>query len=464
MSVFRRKTSSGLTETYHYKFMKSGKMFFGVCEGCTDRESAERYEQGIKDKATVLAQQKSVKALVENFREELQGGDKIPLKRAFSLAMKKPTRKPMSKKQEGSKRARFEDFVCFVNDEYPDVKYLHQVTREIAESYIAEIRANGRWNKQIISPTGNYVSKQNQLSSSTVNRSLEELCSLFSVLSRDANLLENPFDGIPPVRETAEPREAFTESELELILKEAPPFIRSIFIVGFFTAFREGDIATLRWSDVLFEKGIIRRKLLKTQTSSGAIVEVPIMPPLREFLLSQRGNDREFVLPEHAKMYLENPTGISYRVKKFLESIGIQTTKQVAGRSRAISVRDVHSLRHTFCYFAGVAGIPLVVVQSIVGHMTPEMTEHYTRHADLETKREKMTMLPNLSALTGETRRNTLVEQMRVRLINAVQSADFDTLKRVEAILIPAKEKPPVGCEDFRMLPTRYIEQDKSNQ
>ena len=464
MSVFRRKTTSGMTETYHYKFMKSGKMYFGVCEGCTDRESAEKYERSIKDKATVLAQQKSVKALVENFREELQGGDKIPLKRAFALVMKKPTRKPMSKKQEGSKRARFEDFVSFVNDEHPDVKYLHQVTRSIAESYIGYIRQNGRWNKQIISPTGNYVSKHSQLSSTTVNRSLEELRSIFATLARDANLTENPFDDITPAVETPEPREAFTEAELELILKEAPPFIRAIFIVGFFTAFREGDIATLRWSDVLFEKGIIRRKLIKTQHSSGAIVEVPIMPPLREFLKEQTGKDTEYVLPEHAKMYLENPTGISYRVKKFLESIGIQTTKRVAGRTRASSVRDVHSLRHTFCYFAGVAGIPLVVVQSIVGHMTPEMTEHYTRHADLNTKRAKMALLPNLTALTQETRRDTLTEQMRTRLVGAIRTADYDTLKRVESILIPPKEKPRLDSMEVRMLPSPYTEPDKSTR
>ena len=463
MSVFRRKTTSGLTEEYHYKFMKAGKVYFGVCEGCTDKDSAERYEQDIRNKATMLAQQKSVKALVENFRDELQGGEKIPLKKAFALAMKKPSRKPISEKQAGSKQARFEDFVCYVADNHPDVKYLHQVTRSIAEAYISYIRENGRWNKQIISPTGNYVSKHTQLSGSTVNRSLEELRSVFSVLSRDANMLENPFADIAPAAETKEPREAFTEDELELILKEAPPFIRSIFVVGFFTAFREEDIATLKWSDVRFDEGIIRRKLIKTQHSSGAIVEVPIMPPLRDFLMSQKGNDPVYVLPEHAKMYHDNPTGISYRVKKFLEGLGIQTTKRVAGRTRAISVRDVHSLRHTFCYFAGVAGIPLVVVQSIVGHMTKEMTEHYTAHADIKTKREKMAMLPNLSALTGEAMRKPLTEQIRRRILSAVATADYDTLKKVEAILLPPQEHPRVELSDVRMLPPPYTAPDKSN-
>lgn len=464
MSVFRRKTTSGLTNEFHYKFMKGGKTYFGVCEGCTDRESAMKYEQGIRDKATVLAQQKSVKALVENFRDELQGGEKIPLKKAFSLSMKKPSRKPMSQKQAGSKRSRFDDFVAYVQDNYPEAKFVHQITRKIAEAYISEIRENGRWDKRIHSPMGDYTSKLKKLSPSTVNRSLEELRAIFASIARDANLVENPFDEIFPVAETTEQREAFTEKELEMILASAPPFIRAIFIVGIFTAFREGDIATLQWSDVLFDRGIIRRKLLKTATSSGAIVEVPIMPPLHDFLMKQIGKDGEFVLPEHAKMYMENPTGISYRVKRFLEELGIQTTKQVAGRTRAISIRDVHSLRHTFCYFAGIAGIPLVVVQSIVGHMTPEMTEHYTAHADLNAKREKMTaMLPNFAALMGETRRTALTEQLRIRLTKAIQGADFETLKRIEGLLIPAKEKPRLDVSDVRMLPPPYRGQGKSS-
>ena len=40
-------------------------------------------------------------------------------------------------------------------------------------------------------------------------------------------------------------------------------------------------------------------------------------------------------------------------------------------------------------------GIPLNIVQSIVGHMTPEMTAHYSAHASLEAKREKMKQLPD---------------------------------------------------------------------
>ena len=200
----------------------------------------------------------------------------------------------------------------------------------------------------------------------------------------------------------------------------------AIFKVGFFTAFREGDIATFRWSDIIWEREIIRRKLIKT----GVVVEVPIMAPLAEFLREQAGKDPVYVLPEHAAMYLENPSGISYRVKKFLEEkCGIVTTRRIEGRSRALSIKDVHSLRHTFCYFAGLAGIPLVIVQSIVGHMTPEMTAHYTAHADIKAKRDMMKKLPSFSKLLPvRINRVVLREQIREKIKNFVDQAPDELL------------------------------------
>lgn len=440
MSVFKRKTSSGTTEEYHYRFMKKGRLYFGVCVGCLDKESAEAYESGIRKTANELASQKNVKALIENFRDELSGGEQIALKDAFRVASMKPSRKTISEKSRHSKESRFNDFVLFMENIHPDVKNVKNVTAKYAEEYISYIRNNGRFSKLVVSATGNYQSNIKNLAPVTLNRHLEELRAVFDVLMKRCGMQENPFADIEPVLEDSETREAFSEKELEQILSKAPPFIRAIFIVGFFTAFREGDIATLKWSEVLWDQGIIRRKLLKTRNSSGAIVEVPIMPPLASFLKSQIGVDLEYVLPEHAKMYRENPSGIPYRVKKFLEEdLNICTTKRVPGRSRAISVKDVHSLRHTFCYFAGVAGIPLVVVQSIVGHMTPEMTAHYTAHADLKTKREKLALMPSFNALIAETRRTNLVEQTRWQIISVIKKADDETLNRVASMLLPPK-------------------------
>ena len=102
---------------------------------------------------------------------------------------------------------------------------------------------------------------------------------------------------------------------------------------------------------------VITRETRKT----GARVEIPIMPPLAELLRDNLAlvSNSEYIFPEHAEMYLKNRTGVSYRVNKFLESVGIERTRVPKGRSRAISVKDLHSCRHTFCYLAGVNNIPI---------------------------------------------------------------------------------------------------------
>ena len=127
-------------------------------------------------------------------------------------------------------------------------------------------------------------------------------------------------------------------------------------------------------------------------------------------------------------MYQKNPSGISYRFKSFLENLGIQTTRRVEGRSHAVSIRDVHSLRHTFAYLAGCYQIPLPVVQSILGHMSPEMTRHYQAHADREAKEKYLAKLPTLIGGTSEI---PALELSRQELIRQIQTLSQEQLNAV---------------------------------
>ena len=180
---------------------------------------------------------------------------------------------------------------------------------------------------------------------------------------------------------------------------------------------------------------------------TGRPVEIPIMGPLLNYLLELQGQQRErhvdeytkYVLPDHARMYLTNPTGVSYRIKQFLENTcGIRTTHTIPGRKRANSVKDLHSCRHTFCYYAGIYGIPLNVVQSIVGHMTPEMTKHYSDHATREIKRQKMALMP--SFLISETHQQTLAGASNNRM-ELKKLIDHLSEQEVEQFLLHLKHK-----------------------
>ena len=118
----------------------------------------------------------------------------------------------------------------------------------------------------------------------------------------------------------------------------------------------------------------------------------------------------------------------------------IVTTSKPAGRDRAVSVKDLHSCRHTFCYYAGLFGIPLNVVQGIVGHLTPEMTKHYSNHASLEAKREKMQLLPDFLNLADGTNPHAFGDCSRnaeiLDLLKQVPHQYAEELKQILEIMI----------------------------
>ena len=378
-------------DKYHYQFKKNGKCYCGVCEGCTTKRDAEAYEKRMRSVVDKAVVQKDVKQLVETFREELTGSRKILLTDAFELAMKKPRSRQLSEKTFAQKREIFRDFTEFMKATYPDVQDLQSVLPAHAEAYIAAFRTHGRFVKSVTyTRHGREIETKSTTadvpSAQTANKYLEACAEVFRLLSRDAGLAENPF-AIPKLKKSAETREAFSQDELRLIYDNLDDFTRPLFTVAITTALREGDICTLRWSDIREDELLLCKRMNKT----GNLVEVLISPKLLEYMKSlKKDPDAEFVFPEHEKMYRTNPTGVSYRIKQFLERIGIVTTRIPKGRTRAVSVKDLHSCRHTFCYYAGMQGIPLAVVQGIVGHMTPEMTRHYSAHATLQDKRENM--------------------------------------------------------------------------
>lgn len=395
---------------FHYRFMLRGKKYFGVCEGCTNKKSAEKYEKDLINTQRRLLAQNSVKALIENFKEELSGGTQIPIAEAFDLSLKKPQKRMAGEKQIEHKRTYWRDYAAFMQANYPAITHLSQVTKKHAEEYIQHLRTHGRFDKTVSQRGKKDYTREFLLSPRTLNVMHERVAGVFSLLADDAGLAENPFLKVPKLKKSGETREAFSEEELRLIFAKAAaenPFVYGLFAVGVSTGMREGDICTLRWREVDLAEGFIKRVTLKT----GKGVEVPILPPLREFLMQQKqksGGD-EYVLPEHAQMYRDNPDGISWRVKGFLEKVVVgtrvsddgtteeitmQTTKMTKG-GRAVSIRDVHSLRHTFAYLAGVYGVPLPIVKDILGHLSPEMTARYQAHADRTTKARTMERIPS---------------------------------------------------------------------
>lgn len=418
--------------TWYYQFIRDGKRYAGRCEGATTRREAEAYEKKLMGTVTRASEQKTVKALIENFKDELTGGEKIPLDNAFELAEQKPRKRIPAAKKLGLKRGVWQDFLAFMHGEYPDIINLADVEKKHAEAYISRLRQTGRYNKAITfsrpgigrkpNQTVSYQTRENaSLSPRTINFYQMTCAEVFTLLKDDAGLQTNPFTSVLKLDVKAETRDAFTPEELKLIYDNLDDFTRPLFMMAVWTGLREGDICTLKWSEVDLVRRLITRRTRKTKVE----VQIPISNQLYGLLTATPRTESEFVFPKHAEMYLSNPDGVSYRVKRFLEGLGIETTRIPEGRTRAISVKDLHSCRHTFCYYAGLAGIPLAVVQSIVGHMSPAMTAHYSAHASIEDKRRGMERLsffapeshPAVVSEPERTELHALIDTLPIELI-----------------------------------------------
>ena len=84
-----------------------------------------------------------------------------------------------------------------------------------------------------------------------------------------------------------------------------------------------------------------------------------------------------YVLPSIAALYTSARWRVSEQIARIFRAANIEMQIRVEGRKRLATEASFHSLRHTFVSLAANAGVPLAVVQSIVGHTSTVMTRHY---------------------------------------------------------------------------------------
>ena len=82
-------------------------------------------------------------------------------------------------------------------------------------------------------------------------------------------------------------------------------------------------------------------------------------------------------------------------LKRIFKVANITTSVKLEGRKHRTPEATFHSLRHTFVSFAANAGVPLHIVQSIVGHESTAMTRHYY-HENLAALKSAVAAIPTL--------------------------------------------------------------------
>jgi integrase len=397
-----------------------------------------------------IRQNKTLRALLDNYRYELTGGRPVPIADVAALAATKPWARDQSTPRCRLKASRWADFAAFMAARFPAARNAADIQKSHVEAYSVALSASGKYVAEKNNRRGarRYRAEPHRLSGATVRSILGDLRGLFAKVMEDAGAVTNPFDAIV-VRptETAE-RQVFTPEELARIgegistdeerqlsvcvlredaeralwLRHAD-FCRPLFIVASLTGLSEGDICDLKWSDFDWGESVIRRRRNKT----GSRILVPILPALASYLGTLPAGG-EYVFPEHRSVY--DCKGVSSRVKGFLNGLGIETQLRRPGFV-AVSVKDLHSMRHVFCYYATRAGIPATLVAKIVGHKTVAMTEHYADHSTAADLRTAIAKMPLILPDGGVTDAPDEADAERRRLLDAVRLLPPDKVRSI---------------------------------
>ena len=258
-------------------------------------------------------------------------------------------------------------FVAWISKTYPDVVYLHQVTRQHAEAYAADLNAD-------------------KVSASTFNQHRNLLRLLWRVLADAARTTGNPWDSITPrkLNALATRKRAVTPGQFDslLLATEGDTDLRDLFLVLAWTGQRLVDGVTLKWGEVDFARGIITLAPKKTARRQGKQVHIPLFPAVREVLDRREAghpvNPAGYVFPEIVESYeRDDGSTLAKRIAAAFKKAGMDTTEERENRSRAVTVYGAHSLRHFFVTAAASAGMPAAMVKSITGHASDSMQEHY---------------------------------------------------------------------------------------
>ena len=208
--------------------------------------------------------------------------------------------------------------------------------------------------------------------------------------------------------------------ELRRLLAAATNEWHLLFLIGIYTGLRLGDCCRLDWAQVNLTAGVMQIVPRKTRRHHQRMVTIPIHPALGAALLDRekvvdvsRSRTKEDsnihctpttsdynlfsgpVLPMISKMYGRARWRVCHELSKIFRAAGITTSVWIEGRRHRTPEATFHSLRHTFVSFAANAGVPLHIVQSIVGHESTAMTRHYY-HENIDALKSAVAAIPVL--------------------------------------------------------------------
>lgn len=404
--------------------------------GTRDRAEAEQFAKKflapyVKDDAARTFENIQAAVMTERQLAAMREaeGPQLKMADAWEAYEASPMRRDLAQATLDGKKQVCNAFLTYMNKVFPEVTEVRHLARYHVEQYL------------------NYLRKES--AASTYNNRLCVLREVHRTIMAKAAAKTNPWDGFPLRADDSHTRRELTIEELarlvEMASREGPEW-RTLFGIAMYTGLRLGDCCKLTWAEVDIVRSIIQKVPEKTKKyRKGRPVTIPIHKVLADLLMQTPIEARTgYVLPTIGPWAASGQNGMAkvhHRIGKIFKNAGIVMSVTVKGRTHKAPEASFHSLRHTFVSMSANAGVPLHIVQSIVGHESTAMTRHYY-HENVAALQQAVEAIPSISE-TGDISEGSVAPPDAGRMRPAYAPQAVSSAFRHTPLPAPAVTLPP---------------------
>ena len=233
-----------------------------------------------------------------------------------------------------------------------------------------------------------HILKRSKISAYTANKDLRYLRALFNYGIKRKLIFENPTDGIDFLPENRTRRYVPPKKDVLKVIQAADPDTQDYLWCIVLTAARMNEINSLTWEDVNLEDRYVTLWTRKKRHGNREPRDIPMVSKLYDILVyrhKHRDPEKPWVFwHTYWDRKLKQKVSGPYKERK-----GIMTTLCKKAKVRHFRF---HPFRHFTASILDDLGIPIGVIQRILGHENRSTTERYL-HSIGEAERKAMNRL-----------------------------------------------------------------------